>query len=89
MIFMIHLLNKHNETIVAKLSSNGKNGFLGFSDYIIRVTDSIGGLQACIFWTYVLHLVIHFAVSRLNKIETRIPRIVDLHAFNSTPKKNY
>ena len=88
MIFMIHLLNKHAETTVVKLSGNGENSLLGSSDFIIRVTDSIGGLQACIFWTYVLHLVIHFAVNRLNKIETRLPRIVDLHAFNSTPKKD-
>jgi len=87
MIFMIHLLNKHAETTVAKLSGYGENNLLGSPDFIIRVTDSIGGLQACIFWTYVLHLVTHFAVNRLNKIESRIPRIVDLNAFNSTPKK--
>ena len=64
-----------------------KDGQNGSSDLLIKVTDSVASLQGTVFVSTLLHMLVHFLTHRLDVLERDLPRLVDLSAANSTPKK--
>ena len=87
--FVIHLLNKHAMLTVDTLRTTfSENELQGSHDYMTLLTDSIAGVQLSLFTTFMLHLLIHFMTHRLDKVERGMPRVVDITAAKSYPKKD-
>ena len=82
-----HLLNQHQESTMDSLMKD-QNSLLGSPEMLLKITDSISGLQSTIFFSALLHLILHFLTHSLDVIERNVPRVVDLHAANSIPKKD-
>ena len=83
---IVHLLNEHATATVDAISKN-ENSLLASPEMLTRITDSVASLQTTLFVNFVLHGLVHFFSHRLNKIEASLPRIIDLQAASSTPKK--
>ena len=89
MICVIHMLNVHAvKTVDTLRASYSENDFQGSHDFLTRITDSVSSVQMTLFTTFVFHLLIHFMTHRLDKVERNMPRVVDLSAANSAPKKD-
>ena len=69
------------------MESFSENDLQGSHDFLIKVTDSVADVQLMMFITFCLHLLIHFMTHRLDKVERNMPRVVDIGAANSVPKK--
>ena len=85
-ITVIHLLNTHAVTTTTQ-AINESNSLLLSADIQLKIADSVSGLQSSVLLSFILHVFIHCLVHRLNSIEKDVPRIVDLKASGSTPKK--
>ena len=85
----IHLLNMHQENTV-DLVMRSSNSLPGSSmeKLLERVYDSVASMQCIFFFSFILHSIVHFLTHRLDVLERSIPRIVDLQAAGSVPKKD-
>ena len=80
----IHLLNLHH-----KSSLYDQNSLLNTTpEMLIKAVNSITSVQMTVFFSGILHMILHFFTHRLDVIERTVPRVVDLHAAKSLPKKN-